>query len=41
MFDDFKWWIQDKWEDTPTKYKIVSAIILVAIIGSFLECIFI
>ena len=36
MFDDLKWWIQDKWEDTPTKYKIVGAVILVAIIGSFL-----
>ena len=36
MIDDLKWRIQDKWEDTPTKYKIVGAIILVAIIGSFL-----
>jgi hypothetical protein len=36
MIDDLKWWIQDKWKDTPTKYKIVGAIILVAIIGSFL-----
>tara|TARA_E500000081_G_C6045048_1_gene310988 strand:+ start:110 stop:262 length:153 start_codon:yes stop_codon:yes gene_type:complete len=35
-FEDWKWWVQDKWEDTPKKYKIIGAIIIVAIIGSII-----
>lgn len=36
MFDDFKWWLEEKWDNTPNKYKIAGAIIVVAIIGSII-----
>ena len=36
MFDEFKWWLEEKWDNTPKKYKIAGAIIVVAIIGSII-----